>query len=140
MGGNPLRYTDPQGLSNPALLLGGPPGWIIFGGSAATICLSGGCSAIGDALKNWWDDDSYPDPYGGYTQADEDDALDLANHLTGKESCELLREAITILKERIRGRKINNADHGGGDAGHRRRVKILEDAKEKLEKALEKCC
>ena len=118
----------------------------IIGGSAIIICATGGCSAIGNAVNNWWDGDDdgdydIPDSnYGGYTQTDEDDALDLANSLTGKESCELLKEAITVLENRIRGRKIDADRYGGGDAGHRTRISILEEAKRKLELALSNCC
>ena len=86
-----------------------------------------------------FDDDYVPDSnYGGYTQVDEDDALDLANNLTGDESCELLREAKTALENRIRGRKIDYKNKGQ-DPNHWLRITILLEALRNIEDAEARC-
>lgn len=96
-------------------------------------------------LSDWdgdwgdWDDDTYSDPYGGYDQGDENDALNLGENLTGEESCELLIEAITALKNRIKGREQNCEDNNGGDPGHWERIDRLTDALRNLEAALPDC-
>jgi hypothetical protein len=91
-------------------------------------------------MMNYGDDeyDGYipDDRYGGYTPADEKDAENLADNLTGEESCDLLREAITALENRIRGRTENIGDYAKPDNGHPEKIANLVVAKSKLEAAL----
>lgn len=96
---------------------------------------------LSDWDEGWdgWDDDTYSDPYGGYDQGDEDDALNLGENLTGEESCALLSEAITALKNRIKGREQNCEDNDGGDPGHWQRIDRLKNALKNLEAAMTNC-
>jgi RHS repeat-associated protein len=137
--GNPLRYSDPHGLC-PA------GGLICVGVPVAVGALVRGALYYGSAaLAGWWgantwnDGDYIPDGrYGGYDPTDEKLAVDLANGLTGQESCEEIAEAINVLNNRIRGRQENIDDDfcGDGDDGHKERIEILEDARDRLEEAL----
>ncbi|MES9994418.1 MAG: RHS repeat-associated core domain-containing protein [Candidatus Thiodiazotropha sp.] len=139
VGGNPTRYSDPQGLC-PA------GGLICVGVPVAVGTLVRGALYYGSAaLAGWWgantwnDGDYIPDSrYGGYDPTDEKLAVDLANGLTGQESCEEIAEAINVLNNRIRGRQENIDDDfcGDGDEGHKERIEILEDARDRLEEAL----
>lgn len=136
---NPLSDSDPFGQCFwDACIIEGAIVSKIFIGTAAAI----GAALGGAALYDWWDDDDIvgDDPYGGYTSDDEDDALDLADSLTGEESCELIQDAIDALDNRIRGRQQNLDDHFGEDAGHIERInKLIEDRKLLLA-ALNNCC
>lgn len=143
-GQNPVTNYDPNGeffflLFAPVLGLTTTTAFVfdltlalslIAGVNNANVVLSNG--------SEWdWEDSSQGsgDPYGGYDQTDENDAVNLANNLTGYESCDLIEEAKTALKNRIRGRQENCDDHFGGDEGHLERIEILKAALEKLENA-----
>lgn len=151
-GQNPLMAYDPNGeffflLLAPALGL--TTGTALTFDVALTLSLLAYANNVNIVLNNqgddeWGDwedleDDHYPDPYGGYDKGDEEDAENLADNLTGNESCELIRSAITALENRIRGRRKNCNDHWGGDKGHNDKIKNLENKKAKLEAALSKC-
>jgi uncharacterized protein RhaS with RHS repeats len=141
--GNPVRLVDPQGLESAIP----NPGDVTVGLGMIFLALAGNeearenFSELGAAIASFWGDDDYDDfipddRYGGYTPQDEKDAEDLANNLTGEESCDLIREAITALENRIRGRTENLGDYSANDEGHIQRIANLKAALNKLQAAL----
>ena len=77
--------------------------------------------------------------YGGFTQNEEDDALDFAENLQGWESCALIQEMITTLRNRKIGREIDLENYDECDKGHEERIERIEKALELLEAALGVC-
>lgn len=126
--GNSLRYSDPHGLC-PA------GGLICVGVPVAVGTLVRGALYYGSAaLAGWWGANTWNDGdyitdsrYGGYDPTDEKLAVDLANGLTGQESCEEIAEAINVLNNRIRRRQENIDDDfcGDGDDGHKERIEPI---------------
>ena len=134
---NPIMFTDPTGRCVWDACVGEGVAVTAFVNMVVA-------TAVGIASFYWGedDDDEYDDyipddRYGGYTPDDEKDAENLANSLTGSESCDLLREAITALDNRIRGRKENLTDYAANDEGHIQRIANLEKARAKLQAALD---
>lgn len=133
---NPTNYIDPDGrvaFALPALCVGG---------GCATAANAIGVAAIAVWSWTWDDDDEWDDyipddRYGGYTSVDEADAEALAESLTGEESCDLLREAITALNNRIRGREENLGDYSANDQGHIDKIANLVKARTELQIALD---
>ena len=137
---NPLKYSDPTG-ENPMQI-----GFGVFRashrvgsvGNNAFTELNGGVT-LGAQLYDWFGEDSYSDPYGGYDPTDERDARDMGENPTGLETCAEISEAINVLNNRIRGREENNACHDGGNKGHRDYLERLKRARERLVEMLNSC-
>ncbi|MCP4276571.1 MAG: hypothetical protein GY779_09495 [Gammaproteobacteria bacterium] len=143
VGGNPLSYSDPLGLcpAGGLICVGGPI--VISAAARAIISRLGTQAAIAGGLgmgADAWDGDVPDDRYGGYDPVDEADGLDVADNPSGLETCEEIREAITALENRLRGRRENADDYGGADPGHAQRIQRIINAIARLKEMLKNCC